>query len=129
MIKEDMKWLLGICIGLFIGAAGVFTTLNVTDAEMKKDVSNNTLRVCQIESQSKQHQSDINILRVELSKTQTEVKNTDQSYVSLKKVLKELSVSMNNISNALVRLEERQKNSDKVIESLTDKIEKIYGEK
>jgi len=119
MTKDDMKWLIGICVGLILGASGAYATITTNDAVL------NT-RVAQVEAASKQHQCDINTLRVEVSKTKTEVKNTDESYKALRATLKDVATSMRDLSGAIVRLQEGQKNSNKVIESLTTKIEKMY---
>jgi len=114
MSKETWIALISSVIGLLIGISTAYTVLKIDDAVMKE-------KVCAIESCTKQQQSDINILRVELSKTQTEIKNTDESYRSLQRVIKEMAKSNRDLAIAITRLDERQRNFEVFIKKyLTD---------
>lgn len=113
MNKDTLGQLAGVIIGLLIGIGATYSTLKVDDAVL------NT-RVSQLEASSRQHQSDINILRVEVSKVNTEIKNTDQSYRLLRTTLKEVANSNKDIAIALTRLEERQARTDKILERFVE---------
>lgn len=102
MTKETWIALVSSLIGLMIGVGTAYTVLKVDDAVLKT-------RVTQLECNSIQYQKDINVFRVELSKVNTEVKNTDRSYLTLRDAIKEMSISNNNLTVAITRLDERQK--------------------
>ena len=108
MTKEAWFALVSSVVGLLIGVGTAYTVLKVDDAVLKE-------KVASIESCTKQQQSDINILRVELSKTQTEIKNTDESYKSLQKVIKEMAKSNKDLAIAITRLDERLRNFETFI--------------
>ncbi len=115
MTKEAWVALVSAVISFMVGAGIAFTVLKVDDAIIQT-------RVSQLESSSQQHQSDINILRVEVSKNGTEIKNTDESYKLLRETLKEVAESTKDVAIALTRIEVRQANTDKILEKLTEKL-------
>ena len=115
MNKEDIKWAIGLGVGILIGIVAAYITIKTNEAVTCKVID-------QLEVSCKQHQSDINILRVELSKTQTEIKNTDKSYKELSNTLKEVAESTQGVAIALARLEERQEKTDQILEKLTVQI-------
>lgn len=114
MNPESRVAILSVVIGLILGVGGAYATFKTNDAVMDT-------RVSQLEAGCRQHQSDINILRVELSKTKTEIKNTDQSYKALRTTLREVAESNKDIAIALARLEERQAKTDEILMRLLKK--------
>jgi septal ring factor EnvC (AmiA/AmiB activator) len=109
--RDDLKWLVGIVIGLIIGIGTSYATFTTNDAVLET-------RISQLEACSRQYQSDINIMRVELSKVNTEIKNTDQSYKALRLTLKDVADSTKDVALALARLEERQAKTDEILKRL-----------
>ena len=108
MSKEAWVALVSSVLGLLIGIGTAYTVLKIDDAVLKE-------KVASIELCTKQQQRDINILHIELSKTQTEMKNTDESYKSLQKVIKEMAKSNKDLAIAITRLDERQRNFETFI--------------
>lgn len=120
MDKEDIKWVLGVAIGLFLGGAVTYTTLTTDDALVK-------LKVDKLEESSNQFQKDVNTFRVELSKiserTELQLRNNNETISTITVLLKKNTESNNQLAIAIARLEERQAKTDQILERLAAKIE------
>lgn len=115
MNRSDLNWAVSLIVGLILGFGSAYTNFTAKDAVTEKAVD-------QLEVSSQQHQKELNILRVSMREVQTEVKNTDQSYKVLSETLKEVAESTKDVAIALARLEERQAKTDKILESISEKI-------
>ena len=120
MDKEDIKWVIGIAIGLFLGGAVTYTTLITDDALVK-------LKVDQLEECSNQIQKDINIFKVELSKissrTEFQLYSSNEAISALTISLKNNTESNNQLAIAIARLQERQAKTDQILDKLVKRIE------
>lgn len=120
MDKEDIKWVIGIAIGLFLGGAVTYTTLITDDALVK-------LKVDQLEECSNQIQKDINIFKVELSKissrTEFQLNSSNEAISALTISLKNNTESNNQLAIAIARLQERQAKTDQILDKLVKRIE------
>ena len=120
MTKDDIKWMLGIMIGLFLGGAGTYATLMTDDALTRQKVD-------QLERCSEQFQKDVNIFRVKLSqiaeRTDMQLRSSNDAISTLTVLLKKNTESNHQLAIAIARLEERQEKTDKVLEKLATKIE------
>ncbi len=129
MSNETKISIISLLVGLFIGASTIYATFTTNDAMLNEKIDNTMVRTSQLEGASSKHRIDINTVKVTLAETVTEMKNTNKSYDLLQSSLKDVSNTMKDVSTALVRLEERQKSSGRVIQSLTNKIESLHNER
>lgn len=127
MISQDnLKWGIGICVGLVLGGSVTYSTLNTTDAELcgrvdmllasqnqlRKELIHSddllSLRITNSEDNQQQVQKELNMLRVGQSKLGAQLQGTITALESLGRLVKENTDSNKELAIIIARMDVRQ---------------------
>jgi hypothetical protein len=112
--NETKIALITLTSGLLIGAASTYVTISNNDAIASE-------RIIQLGKCTEQNKADIRSIRIQITRTEEKIHTLSALHVTIK----ELTINTGELAKAIVRLEERQKNSDNINERLTKKIEEL----
>jgi hypothetical protein len=100
MTKDDLKWLVGIAVGLCLGGSITYTSIISNDATMN-------LKVQHIEKCQEQLQKEVNILKVQANNVSNKIQNSDDMLGTVSILVKENTKVNQNLTIVIARLEER----------------------